>query len=105
MDFKSFQELKLQRDVIVMLAFIASSGKSGFDVLLYTAASRRENFLELIVRVLASQMDEEKSGLIDCKERLVVLDQFIFNKMNYPYKPEFNNCNSTAVIPGLLHCS
>lgn len=70
------QELKLQRDVIVMLAFIASSGKSGFDVLLYSATPQRVNILELIIRVLAFEMDGKnyiaKSQII-CKERISLI--------------------------------
>jgi len=74
---EKFQELKLQRDIIVMLAFIASSGKGGFDVLLYSASSQRANFLELIIRVLASEMDAGISDFAKSqtfwKERLVMM--------------------------------
>ncbi|KAG9454416.1 hypothetical protein H6P81_007320 [Aristolochia fimbriata] len=54
------QELKLRRHAITVLAFIASSGKCGFEVLLKLSSSKgRMNFLELIVRVLSSEIGAE----------------------------------------------
>lgn len=96
---KNFQELKLKRDVIVVLAFIASSGKSGFDVLLYSVTTERVNFLELIIRVLAIEMDGKNHitrSQIICKERLVYLKQtgtaFTFTIMHPQWRVWFNYC-------------
>ncbi|KAH7659052.1 hypothetical protein IHE45_16G007300 [Dioscorea alata] len=51
------QEVKYQKQVIILLAFIASSGKSGFDVLISSGRNKGVNFLELIMQVLSSGMD------------------------------------------------
>ncbi|KAJ0989910.1 hypothetical protein J5N97_008266 [Dioscorea zingiberensis] len=51
------QEVKYQKQVIILLAFIASSGKSGFDVLISSGRPKGLNFLELIIQVLAYDMD------------------------------------------------
>lgn len=73
----STQDLKLRRDVIIMLAFIASSGKSGFDILLYSVISQQTNFLELIVQVLGSAMDADTANDAEsqdfCKERISLM--------------------------------
>lgn len=61
----SFQELKLRREVILLLAYIASHGRSGFEVLLAPVRPHGVNFLESIVQVLASVMDAE---IVDCAE-------------------------------------
>ncbi|XP_020114683.1 uncharacterized protein LOC109728638 [Ananas comosus] len=58
-------ELKLRREVILLLAYIASHGRSGFEVLLAPVRPHGVNFLESIVRVLASEMDAE---IVDCAE-------------------------------------
>lgn len=55
-------ELKLCRQVVILLAYIASSGKLGYEVLLGSVTARGANFLELITEVLASQMEYE----VDC---------------------------------------
>ncbi|KAF8380750.1 hypothetical protein HHK36_028240 [Tetracentron sinense] len=71
------EELKLRRHAIIVLAFVASSGKSGFEMLLNQGLSKRTNFLELIVRVLASEMDAEAAELAEppeiCIERTFLL--------------------------------
>lgn len=56
------QALRLQKNTIIMLAFIASLGKNGFDVLLYAATPKNLNFLELIISILALEMDARKNG-------------------------------------------
>ncbi|XP_015688443.2 protein SENSITIVE TO UV 2 [Oryza brachyantha] len=53
----SSQEIKLCRVVVTLLAYIASSGKSGYEVLLGPVTARGASFLELITEVLASQME------------------------------------------------
>lgn len=42
--------------MVILLAFLASSGKSGFEILL-NPVTKRGNFLRLIIEVLASQME------------------------------------------------
>ncbi|KAG8076651.1 hypothetical protein GUJ93_ZPchr0006g45963 [Zizania palustris] len=58
-------EIKLCRAVVTLLAYIASSGKLGYEVLLGPVTARGANFLELITEVLASQMEYE----VDCSSR------------------------------------
>ncbi|KAH0462040.1 hypothetical protein IEQ34_009615 [Dendrobium chrysotoxum] len=53
------EELKFRRRVIILLAFIASSGKPGFEVLLRSVTPQQINFLELIIQLLAFEMDAE----------------------------------------------
>ncbi|KAG0460511.1 hypothetical protein HPP92_020808 [Vanilla planifolia] len=68
------EELKLRRRVIILLAFVASSGRAGFDVLLSPVSSQKMNFLELIIQVLAFEMDAEMPDNAatqdSCKERI-----------------------------------
>lgn len=52
--------MKLRRNAIVLLAFLASSGKSGFEILVYHKLSKDANFLMLILQVLVSEMDMEE---------------------------------------------
>uniref|UniRef100_A0A0E0CEW0 Uncharacterized protein n=1 Tax=Oryza meridionalis TaxID=40149 RepID=A0A0E0CEW0_9ORYZ len=49
--------IKLCRVVVTLLAYIASSGKLGYEVLLGPVTVRGANFLELIMEDLASQME------------------------------------------------
>ncbi|KAK4252691.1 hypothetical protein QN277_014435 [Acacia crassicarpa] len=57
------QELKLRRNAILVLAFLASSGKSGFDIFIGHRLSRGAIYLLLILQVLVSQVDQEdKAG-------------------------------------------
>uniref|UniRef100_A0A0D9YLQ2 Uncharacterized protein n=1 Tax=Oryza glumipatula TaxID=40148 RepID=A0A0D9YLQ2_9ORYZ len=53
--------IKLCRVVVTLLAYIASSGKLGYEVLLGPVTVRGANFLELIMEVLASQMEYDTS--------------------------------------------
>lgn len=53
------QELTLRKSVIIVLAFLASSGKPGFEILLSPKFYREGNFLMLILRVLVSEIDIE----------------------------------------------
>lgn len=52
-------ELKLCRLVVNLLAYIASSGKLGYQVLLCSVTAQGASFLVLIMEVLASQMEHE----------------------------------------------
>ncbi|XP_026656589.2 protein SENSITIVE TO UV 2 isoform X4 [Phoenix dactylifera] len=66
-------ELKLHKQIIILLAHIASYGQSGFEVLLNPVRPQGLNFLGLLVRVLASEMDAEITDFAKmhalCKER------------------------------------
>lgn len=53
------QELKLRRIAVLLLAFLASSGASGFEILVSHKLFRDANFLMLILQVLASEVDTE----------------------------------------------
>ncbi|XP_062224193.1 protein SENSITIVE TO UV 2 isoform X1 [Phragmites australis] len=63
--------IELCRLVIILLAYIASSGKLGYEVLLGPVTARGTNFLELIMEVLASQMHYETLELL--KERCLLM--------------------------------
>ncbi|GJX05268.1 hypothetical protein Tco_0191184 [Tanacetum coccineum] len=69
--------LKLQRNTIILLAFLASSGRHGFELLLGRSLSRRTNFLHMILQVLASEIDVESSECIqpsdDFRERTLLI--------------------------------
>lgn len=71
------QELKLRRHAMIVLAFIASSGKSGFEIMLNSSSSKGICILELIVQVLALEMDAEASELDEswelCNERTLLM--------------------------------
>ncbi|OVA02835.1 hypothetical protein BVC80_9095g26 [Macleaya cordata] len=71
------EALRLRRHAIIVLAFVASSGKSGFEVLLNPEISKRINFLELIMQALAMEMDAEAAELDEpseiCRERISLI--------------------------------
>lgn len=54
-----FQELKLRRNSILLLAFLSSSEKSGFEILVAYKLYQDANFLMLILQVLISEVDIE----------------------------------------------
>ncbi|PUZ73892.1 hypothetical protein GQ55_1G022800 [Panicum hallii var. hallii] len=64
-------EIELCRLVIVLLAYIASSGKLGYEMLIGPVSARGASFLELIMQVLASQMQYETQELL--KERCLLM--------------------------------
>ncbi|GAV67532.1 hypothetical protein CFOL_v3_11037 [Cephalotus follicularis] len=64
------QGLELQRNAMILLAFIASSGKSGFEILASHKQSREANFLMLILQVLVSEMDIEAASSTESAEIL-----------------------------------
>ncbi|CAL5024232.1 unnamed protein product [Urochloa decumbens] len=64
-------EMELCRLVIVLLAYIASSSKLGHEVLLGPVSAHGASFLELIMQVLASQMQYEAQELL--KERCLLM--------------------------------
>ncbi|GJN18895.1 hypothetical protein PR202_gb06106 [Eleusine coracana subsp. coracana] len=65
------QGIELCRLAVILLAYIASSGKLGYEVLLGSVTTRGASFLELIMEVLASQMQYETQELL--KERCLLM--------------------------------
>ncbi|XP_066321127.1 protein SENSITIVE TO UV 2-like [Miscanthus floridulus] len=63
--------IEICRLVIILLAYIASSGQLGYEVLLGPVNARGASFLEMIMEVLASQMQYETQELL--KERCLVM--------------------------------
>lgn len=55
----TFQALELRKSAITLLAFMASSGKSGFEILVNYKLSREATFLALIMQLLASEINLE----------------------------------------------
>ncbi|KAJ4950185.1 hypothetical protein NE237_027017 [Protea cynaroides] len=94
-------ELKLRKHAIILLAFVASSGKSGFEVLLGPGMSKSTNCLELVMRVLASEMDaeaEQSTGPLEiCIERTSLIREalILLNRLA-------SNTISSAKVMGVL---
>jgi len=57
-----FQDIELCKRAIIMLAFLASSGKSGFEIMVTHKFRGETNFLMLILQVLVSEMNVEASA-------------------------------------------
>jgi hypothetical protein len=57
-----FQDIELRKRAIIMLAFLASSGKPGFEIMVTCKLPGETNFLMLILQVLVSEMDVEASA-------------------------------------------
>ncbi|XVF52072.1 hypothetical protein PTKIN_Ptkin04bG0235500 [Pterospermum kingtungense] len=55
----SLQALELHKSAIILLAFVASSGKSGFEILVNYKLSREATFLTLILQLLGSELVSE----------------------------------------------
>lgn len=64
-DYKQLyiQELTLRRNAITVLAFLASSGKPGFEIFVRSKLYREANFLMLILQVLVSEIDIEETAV------------------------------------------
>ncbi|KAI9072268.1 hypothetical protein K1719_045772 [Acacia pycnantha] len=75
------QELKLRRNAILVLAFLASSGKAGFDILVGHRLSRGASYLLLILQVLVSQVDQEDKAGEElpeiCRERTFLMREIL----------------------------
>ncbi|KAK1435948.1 hypothetical protein QVD17_01721 [Tagetes erecta] len=86
--------LKLQRNTIILLAFLASSGRSGFEILLGRNLSRRTNFLYLILQVLASEIDVDTSECIqppeDFRERTLLLREALILLNRLASNPQYS---------------
>ncbi|KAK3155921.1 hypothetical protein QOZ80_2AG0100430 [Eleusine coracana subsp. coracana] len=72
---KCSQGIELCRLAVILLAYIASSGKLGYEVLLGSVTTRGASFLELIMEVLASQMQYETQELL--KERCLLMREVL----------------------------
>ncbi|KAG7011360.1 hypothetical protein SDJN02_26265, partial [Cucurbita argyrosperma subsp. argyrosperma] len=53
-------ELKLRRNTVLLLAFLSSSGKAGFEILVSNTLHKDSNFLTLILQVVVSEVEQEK---------------------------------------------
>ncbi|XP_022736635.1 uncharacterized protein LOC111289660 isoform X5 [Durio zibethinus] len=64
----SLQALELRKNAITLLAFVASSGKSGFEILVNHKLAREANFLTLILQLLVSEIDLESAVCTESDE-------------------------------------
>ncbi|XP_019156146.1 PREDICTED: uncharacterized protein LOC109152913 isoform X2 [Ipomoea nil] len=85
---KSAEELQVQRHLIILLAFLASSGKTGIEVLLNHRLPKRINFLTIILQSLISVLDvealdtaqhpeESKERTLMIREALILLNRLV----------------------------
>ncbi|KAB5573817.1 hypothetical protein DKX38_001011 [Salix brachista] len=58
----SIQDIELRKRAIIMLAFLASSGKSSFEIMVSHKLHGETNFLMLILQVLVSEMNVKASA-------------------------------------------
>ncbi|KAK1327249.1 hypothetical protein QJS10_CPA01g02977 [Acorus calamus] len=95
------QEMKLRRRAVIILAFIASSGKSGFEFFLSSRTPQGVNFLELVIRALAMETETETSGLAEtqdiCKERHLFMREVLILLNRLASNPIY----ATAVLGAL----
>ncbi|KAK1273250.1 hypothetical protein QJS04_geneDACA012189 [Acorus gramineus] len=95
------QEMKLRRRAVIILAFIASSGKSGFEFFLSSRTPQGVNFLELVIRALAMETETEISGLAEtqdiCKERHLFMREALILLNRLASNPSY----TTAVLGAL----
>ncbi|KAF3949778.1 hypothetical protein CMV_024391 [Castanea mollissima] len=85
------QELTLRRNAITVLAFLASSGKPGFEIFVRSKLYREANFLMLILQVLVSEIDIEETAVcvespeifkertLLIREALILLNRLVSN--------------------------
>ncbi|MED6114540.1 hypothetical protein PIB30_081207 [Stylosanthes scabra] len=83
-------EMKLSRNAILVLAFLASSGKPGFEIFVGHKLSRGVNYLMLILQLLVSKVDHEagvgkepseifRERTILMREILILLNRLVSN--------------------------
>ncbi|KAL1315802.1 protein SENSITIVE TO UV 2-like isoform X1 [Arachis hypogaea] len=83
-------ELKLSRNAILVLAFLASSGKPGFEIFIGHRLSRGVTYLMLILQLLVSEVDHEarvgkelseisRERTILMREILILLNRLVSN--------------------------
>ncbi|CAK7356040.1 unnamed protein product [Dovyalis caffra] len=84
----SIQDIELRKRAIIMLAFLASSGKSGFEIMVTNKLPGETNFLMLILQVLVSEMNVEasaeparsiKARTLLIREALILLNRLVSN--------------------------
>lgn len=84
------QELKLRRSAVTLLAFLASSGKPGFEILLGKRLPKRTSFLAMILKMVVSEMDTEevnssvppeifRERTLLIREALILLNRLVSN--------------------------
>lgn len=89
----SLQALELRKSAITLLAFIASSGKSGFEILVNYKLSREATFLALIMQLLASEINLEaavsnesgetfRARTLLIREVLILLNRLVSNPVH-----------------------
>ncbi|CAN6579795.1 unnamed protein product [Malus baccata var. baccata] len=97
----NLEELKLRRIAVLLLAFLASSGTSGFEILVSHKLFRDANFLMLILQVLASEVDTEPAVNADqaqiFKERTLLLREALILLNRLVSNPAYS-----ATVLGLL---
>ncbi|GLU05357.1 hypothetical protein SLE2022_224590 [Rubroshorea leprosula] len=85
-------DLELQRNAIILLAFIASSGKYGFNILVNHQLSREATFLMLILQLIVSEIDIEatvytksdetfRARTLLMREVLILLNRLVSNSL------------------------
>ncbi|KAL8138791.1 hypothetical protein V2J09_004792 [Rumex salicifolius] len=92
------QDISLRRNATVVLAFMASSGTSGFEIVLSHKLSNGVNFLGLILLVVASDLDAEAS---DSEHNLDILKErtlFMREALILLNRLASNPTTSTAVL-------
>lgn len=57
----NFQDLELCRNVILILALVASSGNSGYELLSSHKLPNDTNFLMLVLHLLVAEIDSEST--------------------------------------------
>ncbi|KAG6780827.1 hypothetical protein POTOM_013706 [Populus tomentosa] len=84
----SLQDIELRKRAIIMLAFLASSGKPGFEIMVTHKLPGETNFLMLVLQVLVSEMDVEasaepersiKARALLIREALILLNRLVSN--------------------------
>ncbi|XP_050212620.1 protein SENSITIVE TO UV 2 isoform X2 [Mercurialis annua] len=84
------KDIELRKRAVTMLAFLASSGKHGFEILVNYKLLGEKNFLILILQVLISEMNVEESVSsepVECikarsllmREALILLNRVVSN--------------------------
>ncbi|KDP40440.1 hypothetical protein JCGZ_03855 [Jatropha curcas] len=86
----SIQDMELRKRAVIMLAFLASSGKPGFEILVNHNLPGEKNFIMLILQLLISEMDVEvsvpsepaesiKTRTLLMREALILLNRLVSN--------------------------
>uniref|UniRef100_A0A2P2KA97 Uncharacterized protein LOC8278527 n=1 Tax=Rhizophora mucronata TaxID=61149 RepID=A0A2P2KA97_RHIMU len=66
----SFQDIEIRKKAVNFLAFLASSGKSGFEILVGHNLTGAPNFIVLMLHVLVSEIDAEVSVPVEPAEKV-----------------------------------